>query len=194
MLTERDLENPDPLRLNREIARGAEALRAHDRSLARGEGWNDDPFVTTRLVAGRTAFLAVENMPALDPLRAPLLRWVFRLAEQRINRVTRVRVAAEQGLTEHVVSEPERARITLAEMRRRGLASPKRREAWLGSFIAKSEPLSDAVAAHWERRLEVAERLGLAGPDLMEGIGANAPVAARAWLDRTRDAFFAVKE
>lgn len=194
MLTERDLENPDPLRLDREIARGADALRAHDRSLARGEGWDDDPFVTTRMVAGRTAFLAVRDMPEVDPLRAPLERWVFRLAEQRINRVTRVRVIAERRLTEHVVSEPERARITLSEMLRRGLASPKRREAWLGSFVGKSEPLGDAVAAHWERRQEVAERLELAGPDLMEGVGANAPLAARAWLDRTRDAFVAIKE
>jgi hypothetical protein len=194
VLTERDLENPDPLRLDREIARAAEALRAHRRSLACGEGWDDDPFVTTRLVTGSTTFMAVQAMPDLDPLKVPLLRWVYRLADQRINRVALVRVAAESGVTEHVVSEPERARIPLSEMLNRGLASPKRREAWLGSFIGKSEQLGAAVATLWERRQEVAQRLRLSGPDSMEGIGASAPEAARAWLDRTRDAFTEIKE
>src|SRR6201999_3274296 len=47
-------------------------------------------------------------------------------------------------------------------------------------------PLADTVSTLWERRQEVAARLGLSGPDVIESPG---PVvaAASAWLDRTTD-------
>jgi hypothetical protein len=189
VLTERDLENPDPLRLDREIARAAETLRAHRRRIARGDGFDEDPFLTTRLVAGSTAFLAVGRMPDADPLRAPLSRWVYRLAEQRINHVAILRTEAERRVTEHVVSEPEHDRLPVSAMMTRALRTPKKRDAWLGSFVKNSEGLGSAVAALWERRQEVATRLGLVGLDDIEGIRASATDAAATWLDRTRDAF-----
>lgn len=189
---ERDLENPDPLRLNREIERAASTLARVRAKQARGEGQDDDPFFATRLIAGRTAFNAIQEMDAADPLRRPLLRWVYHLAEARIDLPTTMRVAQELHVAEHVVNQPEHARLTLASMLRRALAEPKRRPAWLSSYLRSSEALATASSLLWERRAEIASRLGLSGPDEMEGVGADVYAAAERWLARTDDAFGSV--
>jgi hypothetical protein len=186
-LTERDLESLDPLRLDREIARMAGAVRRWRRRLRGGGGLDDDPFVGGRIVASRTAFRAVSELPPDDPLRAALLSWVYRLAEQRIdgNALVAVTIAAKH--TEHVVSEPERVKTSLSAILARALAEPPRRAAWLASYEERCAPLADAVGLLWERRQEVAARMGLASPDVIESPGGAVVAAASAWLDRTGD-------
>jgi hypothetical protein len=191
-LTERDLEYPDPLRLDAEIARAARSLMRFRRRLGEGEGYDDDPFFTTRLIASRSAFTAVREMPADDPLRESLLRWVYRLSEARINQATTIRIAAELRMAEHVATEPERVRTTLSALMGRALSEPKRRQGWLTSYVASADTLGAAVAVLWERRAEVAARLGLSGPDVIEGAGADVHAAAERWLARTDDAFASV--
>jgi hypothetical protein len=191
--TERDLENPEPLRFDREIARTARGAARFARRLEAGEDVSQsDPFASTRLVTGRSAFQAVSELDPSDPLRASLLRWIYRLAEARINLPTILRVAAERRHVEHVVSNPERGRFTLSDVLRRGLAEPRRREAWFESYLAQAETLGTAVAVRWERRKEVAARLGLPAPDAMDGVGADVYAAAEHWLTRTDDAFGSV--
>jgi hypothetical protein len=191
-LTERDLENPDPLRLSREIAKAAGVLARFRARQARGEGQDEDPFFMARLLSGKTAFHAVSELPASDPLRAPLLRWVYLLAEARIDLPTTMRVAAELHVTEHVVNQPEHGRLTLGSMLRRALAERKRREAWLASYLGTCGTLATAVSILWERRAEVASRMGLGSPDDVEGAGADVYAAAEQWLARTDDAFGSV--
>ena len=186
-LTERDLEYPDPLRLDREIARAAGELRRWRRRLRRGEGTLDDPFWAVRLVASRSAFRAIQTLPESDPLRPALLAWTYRLAEQRVDRLAIVRIAVERRHVEHVISEPERARCTLAAMLDRALSDPARRAGFLASFVGESEALGDAVATLWERRQEVAVRMGLGSPDEIESPGRGVVAAAEQWLGRTRD-------
>jgi hypothetical protein len=185
--TERDLENLDPLKLDREIAALADAVQRWRRRLDRGEGQDEDPFWAGRWIAGRTAFQVVRDLPEADPLRKPLLAWVYRLAEQRIDRVAIARVASERYRTEHVVSEPERVRLPLSAVLHRALAEPGRRQAWLESFLGAGGDLGDAVATLWERRPEVAARMGLSAPDAIESPGPDVVARATDWLDRTED-------
>jgi hypothetical protein len=184
-LTERDLESPDPLKLDREIARTADAVKAWRRRLRAGEGTDEDPFWSNRLVAGRTAFQVVTELPASDPLRVPLRRWIYRLAEQRINRAALSRIAEERRRTEHVISEPEHARLPLGAMLGRALGEPKRRDAWLASYLRSNDALGVAVTTLWERRQELASRMGLPGPDAIEAPGADVAGAATRFLERT---------
>jgi len=186
-LTERDLESLDPLRLDREIARVAGAVRRFRRRLESGGGLDEDPFYGTGVVAGRRAFLAVRELPEYDPLKAALLGWIYRLAEQRIDAGAIKAVALEARHTEHVVNEPEHARLSLSAMLAQALSAPSRRAAWLTSFERSARPLAEAVAVLWERRQEVASRMGLGSPDVVESPGDAVVHAASAWLDRTAE-------
>lgn len=191
-LTERDLESPDPLRLSREIGEVAARVRRYRRRLVEGSATHDDPFFVGRLVAGKSAFTAMQSLGRDDPLRRPLERWIYRLAEQRINRGAIVEVVRERHHVEHVVTEPERMKVTLSSIVERALAEPVRRAAWLSSYVRAAEPLGSAVASLWERRAEVASRMGVGNPDSIESPNAGVVAAAEQWLVRTADRFFDV--
>jgi hypothetical protein len=187
VITERDLESLDPLRLDREIANVAGNVRRWRRRLRTGGGLDDDPFYGARIVTGQRAFDAVRALPDYDPLRPALLAWIYRLAEQRIDAGALLGVAVATRHTEHVVADPERVKLPLSSLLLRALSEPQRRAAWLGSFESVCAPLGEAVGRLWERRQEVAARMGLESPDVIESPGADVASAASAWLDRTAD-------
>jgi hypothetical protein len=191
VLTERDLEDPDPLRLSREIAEVSRRVTLFRRRLAAGhiEG---DPFFVGRIVTGKRAFDAVRSLDATDPLRRSLERWVYRLAEGRINQASILEVARERHQTEHVISEPERAKMTLSRVLTKVLGEPPRRKAWFASYVRASDGLGSAVAKLWERRAEVASRMGVDHPDAIESPGAMVVRDAQAWLGRTSDVYVEV--
>lgn len=186
-LTERDLEALDPLKVDREIAEAARSQSLDVRALGEGQAPDSDPFFSRRLVTTRTAFHAVNELASNDPLREPLRRWIYRLTEHRINRAAMVRASHERYVEEHVVSEPVRAKITLSKMMERALSEPPRTRTWLDSFLRKSETLGGAVSVLWERRREVATRMGLSGPDEIEAPGTSAVREAQEFLERTDD-------
>jgi hypothetical protein len=185
--TERDLEDPDPLKLNKEVERAATALRGWKRRLRDGAGTDEDPFWSTRLIAGRSAFQAVESLPEADPIREHLRAWVYRLAEARINRAALVNVVNERHATLHVVPEPMHVHASLATLLARAFAEERRRPAWLAAYVRAGADLSIAVGTLWERRQEVATRMGLASPDAVESPSEHVEAAASRFLDRTRD-------
>lgn len=187
MLTERDLEDPDPLRLSREIADVAGRVKRYRRRLAAGRVSDDDPFFRGRIVAGKRAFDAVRSLDATDPLRRSLERWVYRLAEERIDAACTLEVARERHQSEHVITEPERSKTTLSAILLRMLSETPRRQAWLASYIGASSRLGGAVAKLWERRAEVAARMGVGDPDTVESPGTTVVRDAEAWLTRTAD-------
>ncbi|HVU00608.1 MAG TPA: hypothetical protein VHE30_02615 [Polyangiaceae bacterium] len=189
VLTERDLESLDPLRLDREIARAALGLRKQLRREGAGDLDAADPFLRSRLVAGRSAFRAVRELPESDPMRAPLAAWVYRLADHRINAGARARVEVEWRLVKHVAAEPERVETTLSELLVRALSDEKRREALVRSYFRIGGDVASAVTLLWQRRQEVASRLGLTGPDAITAPCAGMTDVAGAWLERTNAAF-----
>lgn len=175
----------DTLKLDRELEHAAERWRSWRRRLRDGEGFDEDPFEPSRAALGRTAFLGVGELPEADPLKRPLARWVYRLAEQRINRAALVAVEAARRVP-RVIDAPEHARQPLRSMLKLALREAPRRAAWFSSYLDQAEPLAHATALLWQRRREVAERMGVAGEwELPE---AELTAAAEAWLATTDDA------
>lgn len=175
----------DTLQLDRELARAAERWQGWRRRLRAGEGSDEDPFEPSRSALGRTTFIAVRELPDADPLKRPLARWVYRLAEQRINREAFVTVEVARRAP-RVIDAPERARVSLRDMLKRALRDAPRRDAWLASYVEHAEPLSQATALLWQRRHEVAERMGVA--EGWDRRSAELAEAAEAWLQTTHDA------
>jgi hypothetical protein len=181
------MEVSDPLALDRKLRRTATAWRRWRRRLARGEGLDEDPFEGAREATGRVGFDAVRSMHEQDPLRLPLLRWVYRLMEQRIDRSALCSVASEWSLEQHVLEQPERAKLTLQAIARRALGDPARRPRWLAGFALSAAAHSSAVSLLWERRQEIARRLGLERFDALEPESQEITRAAQAWLETTRE-------
>lgn len=125
----------------------------------------DDPFEPYRWAIGRSAFRAVsDQLPDDDPLKLPLCRWVYRLTEMRINRAALCHVEVVRRFDEHVIDRPEHTRLPLAEILARALSDGARRAAWLDSYVAESGQLASATDLLWQRRREVAARMGLDDP------------------------------
>jgi len=56
---------------------------------------------------------------------------------------------------------PRNAEQSLSELFQQGLADAPRRERWLAAFLAQAAPASALAVALWQRRREVARRLGV---------------------------------
>lgn len=182
------MDRLDPLALDRDLRRTAERWRAWRRALRRGEGFERDPFAITRAAVGLTTFRRIaDELGNADPLAGPLRRWVHRLAEQRINADAIATVERLRRVDTHPLDEPVEGHFTLAAMGRRALTDRDRRDAWLEQSIERAEPLTHAVMRLWERRREVAERMGVGDLDAMESPSPDLAATARAWLLRTRD-------
>lgn len=155
----------DPFSLDREVRAGAERWRRWRRGLRRGV-FSEQPFgASTRF--GKTLFDEVRELPDGFPLRAGLLRWVLRLSEQRIDAPWLAREAALLRAERHAVREPVEGRFTLQEMTRAALIG-KDAVAWHDSRVRALPALAAHRAQLWQRRQEIAERMGLCSPDDVE--------------------------
>ncbi len=174
----------DPLRVDRELSLLARRWVRYRRRLRQGEGFDDAPFASSS-VAGRTAFTAVSELPDEDPLKVPLGRWIYRLAEQRINQGALVEQCRSWREQRHAVDVPERGRFSLAELLARALADRPRRRAWADQLVRLGAEHTAATARLWERRQEIARRLGLESPDPIERACLGLETAASRWLAAT---------
>jgi hypothetical protein len=177
----------EPMALDREISRAAEAWRRWRRQLKRGTGYDEDPFLYAREFLSRPVFLELRGAAADDPLALPLSRWVYRLTEQRVNGAVLAGIAHAWRTERHPLDAPEQGHFTLAEMMRRALAQPARRAAWLQALFENAATLAERGTILWQRRAELAERAGLASPDAIELVCPEIGALAEAWLERTRD-------
>lgn len=176
------MDDLDPLHLDHTLAAAAGAARRWARRLRTGNGLDEDPLVPHRPALGQQALASVEALPVSDPLRPCLHRWVYRLTEIHASRAACSAVVKELRLQPVDVNEPERCRITRAELLKRALFDPARREGWLDAYLRSAPALGERVAAHWERRAELAVRLGLSDLDGLELPGTEVPVEAESWL------------
>jgi hypothetical protein len=150
-----------------------------DRALARATGrwadWRDrlrsapdeetedDPLAQFRAVTGQELFRELRDLPAHDPLREPLQRWVYRLAEQRINAEPLTRLERERRRIRQVPEAPGRGGVSLARMLEGALQDEPRRPLWLRMFLEHAAPVSAISIELWQRRREIARRMGLTG-------------------------------
>lgn len=144
------------------------------------------PFgVSTRF--GKSLFDAVQELPPDLPLRRALARWVYRLAEQRIDGPWLAQEAVLRHVERHPIREPREGEFTLAEMTRAALAGPHGPH-WQGARMSAVPKLAAHRVVLWQRRQEIAQRMGLSSPDSLELPYAGVYGEADRWLDDSAEA------
>jgi hypothetical protein len=192
----------DPLKLDRDIARTARAERAWWRALrvdaerAAADAW----YEPARYVTTRTTFAAVSELSESDPLREPFVRWIHRLALTRIAARPIVEAARLRQRAAIELEKPERGVISAKDLVHRALADrePGRRKLWLDALGAAAPAILAAEKLVRESGIEIAVRLGAADASSMVPWDTDALSAeARRLLARTHDlasSLFAEKE
>jgi hypothetical protein len=147
----------------------------------------DDPLVMHRSVTGLSLFRRIGELPESDPLRTPLRRWVYRLAEQRIDQPALAALAQERRREHRHPDAPGRVPVSFEGMLLRALGDAPRREPWTRLLLEHAPPVSALAVDLWQRRREVARRMGLALPGEIEAPLPDAAVIAALLASTTRD-------
>jgi hypothetical protein len=186
------MDELDPLKVDRDVARAARAERAWWRALranadaAATDAW----YEPLRYLTTRTTFLAVSEMPAADPRREPLLRWVHRLALTRIAGPAIVDAARARQRPSIELEVPERGAKSAKELVHLALADrePARRRAWLDGIRASAEAILAAEKRVRESQIEISTRLGVADASTLVPWDTSALLAeAETLLAKTSD-------
>jgi hypothetical protein len=161
-----------PIDLDRALARAAGQWAGWRSRLRQEPGpeedSDDDVLEQFRPLTGLSMFEELRQLPPHDPLREPLQRWVYRLAEQRINADTLTRLERERRRKREIPEAPGRASVSIARLLAGCLEDAPRRELWMQLFLEQAPRLSAITVELWQRRREIARRMGLATPAAME--------------------------
>ncbi len=177
----------DPFAFDRTLRDAATHFARFRRRLKAGTGFDQDPFERFLKVSSRSRFLELAELPDSDPLKQPFQRWVYRLAEQRINRQARVLVEYQRQAVAYPLRRPLSGQLTLQALLHAALRDSAARRYYLSALFEHSTKLTDCTALLWERRHEVALRMGLEHPDQIAA-PTDAPTnVAEAWLAETDD-------
>lgn len=179
------MDELDLVRLDRQVARAVVDWARWRRRLRRGAFLEHDPFGLHAFVS-RVGFERVRELPEQDPLRAPMLRWLFRLVDDKANRAGLVELARARAVDLHPLDRPERMTLTVADMLSRALADRARSSEWLARFLEHAGPVAELERRVWERRREVVERLRVE-PDQLELPVEDTYDVAEQWLRTTDD-------
>lgn len=177
----------DPVALDRKIQSAALTWRRWRRKLGSGDTQDDEPLLFHRDACGRRLFQELADVLERDPLARPMQRWVYRLAEQRINAGLLVQIENARRLDKHVIEQPENAHLPLSDLLALALRESLRRSQWLKAFSANAGQLAAYTGLLWERRQEIARRMALTSPDEIELPCVDLVDSARALLARTDD-------
>lgn len=159
----------NPVQVDRQLRRAQRSwllwklgTRSHDDEDA------SQPLAAYRPITGQTLFRHVDGLPATDPLRGPLRRWVYRLAEQRINQPTLSAVDRARHEARHHPDAPGQQAVSFATLLTRALGDAPRRVPWTRVLIEDARPISARSIELWQRRRELARRMGLEHPAPIE--------------------------
>ena len=176
----------DPFRLDREIARVADAQQRWCRRLRLGD-------LTARLdpalsPATSTTALRKSLTHHDEDLGRALHRWVYRLAERRFLADSHVAVEREFRGRRHAITQPERVELSLSEIMERVLREAPAREHWFETYMGHADRLADAVDGFWARRRRWVQECEVVPPN----VGVQDPKvqeAAQRFLADSADAF-----
>lgn len=176
-----------PVEWDRRLGRAQAAWLAFRDRLSDGVLLTDHPLAAFHQVTGRTLFSRLGELPESDPLRQPLRRWVYRLAEQRINHAALVEQAAAWNEPHELRDSPTAGRASLREMLAGCLGDPARAEPWAVLLGQRCGRVSRAAVMLWQRRREVSRRMGLATPSELESPAPNVVQTAESYHRATRE-------
>ena len=160
----------NPIEVDRVLRRAHQSWLAwtlRDRSLDTEES-DEHPLAAYRAVTSLSLFRHISELPDADPLRQPLRRWVYRLSEQRINQVTLNALLRERAKQHRPSDAPGRQAVSFGLMLKRALGDAPRREQWARLLLEHAPPLSARSVELWQRRREIARRMGLGHPGEIE--------------------------
>lgn len=176
-----------PIELDRQLARAFAQWRAWRSRVERSADPEDDPLAYFRPILGLSFFRRLGELPESDPLREPLRRAVYRLAEQRIDHGVLTRLAEEWQLDRPHPETPGRRVQNALGLRAQALSDAPRRPIWIRLWLESAGPISAVAVDLWQRRREIARRMGLDGPDRIEAPAPGLRDIARSVADATRD-------
>jgi hypothetical protein len=152
---------------------------------------DDDPLAAYRSVTGLPLFRRIGELPESDPLRAPLRRWVYRLAEQRIDHPTLSALERERREEHRHPDMPVRQALSFARFLTQALGDAPRREPWSRLLVEHTPPISTRAVELWQRRREIARRMGLGHPREIEAplpdVATVASALAQTTSERVRE-------
>jgi len=162
------MDELDPRKVDRDVARAARAERAFRRALradasaAAADAW----YEPLRYLTTRTTFQEVSELPASDPRKEPLVRWVHRLALTRIAGRELVEAARHRQRASIELETPERGTFAARDLVLRALADrePARGRAWLDGIAAAAPSVLAAEKLARETEIEITSRLGVVDP------------------------------
>ncbi len=177
----------DPILIDRSLQKAAQTAVAWQRRLKRQPDMQDAPLASLRSLLSQPRFEQVSELPDYDPLRIPLRRWIFKLAEQRINHYWITRWHELRYSTGYEVDEPVRDEYSLDELLQQALTDDRRRQVWSRSLLAHCRANTDCFVTLTQRRQEISKRLGLDSPNELEYPDTPDSLEALAddWLQRT---------
>jgi len=176
--------NFDFLKLDRDLRSTARRSRSFQRELRQGE-LPFDPYEAMRWVSTLETFSEVSAAPT-DPVLTAARRWIYRLAEQRINHNTLVGLEYGYRGVPQAFDEPERNRLSLQQIFQQILLDDARRPGWVRTFTQTSREQSMQHQLLWERRREIAVRMQVENPASIEGCGIDILPLAEQWLEATQ--------
>jgi hypothetical protein len=183
---------PNPVALSRQIAAADFAYRQWRERLHDDPECEDDPLGAHRALTGGTLFRDLEQLGEHDPLRIHLKRWVWCLAERRVNAGVLRRLAYER-YHQPVPLRREALPTSLDALLRGALREPSGAASRIEHYLEHSHSFARLNALLWERRNELARRWGLQGYQPITHAEPSASSEsmmvdqARAWLARTSD-------
>lgn len=173
----------DPLRLDRTLSRFA-AQRARFAAALRTGPALEHSFELLPSGLDEERLAALDDARDRDPLAKPLREWLAALLLEHSLIEERRALASALRLERHRIDDPERAELTLGDIRRAALADAERREAWLHAYETRTAVLEQAYFRFCEHRGERAQELAVA----LDRDAATHRKLIAAVLEQTRDA------
>jgi hypothetical protein len=177
----------DPLTLDRQIRHLADFDDQYQLKLRIDPESADPsgPFIDVPEITRRGAFTQLRELPEDLPLRWPMLRWAYRLAEARVNAPIQLAMARNWRCESVTLEMPQRTTTTRASLLIKLLSDTAGRSQWLAALRAQAGAVTDDVSELWQRRDELAKRAGFAGVTSVIDPNPEMTVLLADWLARS---------
>lgn len=152
----------DPLDWDRQVQNGHQLTERYRLALRVDPLAADPsgPFIGVPIVTTRAGFAKIRELPEGLPLRDPLLRWAFRLAEARVNAEFEQHLAVAWRSEVIVLESPRPVHTTRANLLMQVVRDAPARGVWLQLLSDQLHGMTESTSLLWQRRVELAKRAG----------------------------------
>jgi hypothetical protein len=179
----------NPILLARQVGTLYRAVLAWENRLRRGEIDESGPFIDKPILTERGTFHEIRDLSEPEPRKLGWARWVFRLAEARVNARLLATIAQAYRVDRHKIERPEPIEITLCEALRRTLCRPAERLLWVEVLAANGAPYARLCVEHAVRRDEIARRAGFLSAEQLTAPASELAMLAESMLQATDAAY-----